>query len=536
MKPRSTLVLLALFAALFAFYWFYERNTAGTSDNLKNAGHVVAFDRDKDKVNLISIQNAESKIELRKHDDGQWYLEDGVKDRADSTTVAQLLTGVETLHADDTIPIAKDKGKLKEFGLADSNTKVTFSGGPKETQLVFGKDAAVEGKIYVYVEGGDDAFVVGNDLKNQISKKPDDFRDRKLTDLTTQKISKVDIKSQSGELELANKNSKWSIAKPLQARGDNSKINDLVAAATSAHIDQFLPDGNLADYGLSEPRGTITFTVEGSDKPVVIQIGANPKDPKDKEKTYIKLSTREGVMLVPKTIETALTSAPNDLRDRTLVRVESDIVDRLTVELPGGEKIVMARNGENWVRKDGKQDVPMNAAVATRLMADLQNAQVIDFVSDAATDLPKYGLDKPQAKVTFSSYAKENTAESNAGEQPIVTVLFGKTEENKIYVHLDDEPFIGTVSSNVFDAVPKSVIELHELAVYNYKPEEITQLDVTYPNQAPVNLVREKDGTWKLAQGEGKVNAPERHRPGQRPRRPARRALGRPDQARVRPR
>ena len=38
-----------------------------------------------------------------------------------------------------------------------------------------------------------------------------------------------------------------------------------------------------------------------------------------------------------------------------------------------------------------------------------------NFVADVATELPKYGLDQPQLKVTLSSFASENTAETKAG-------------------------------------------------------------------------------------------------------------------------
>jgi hypothetical protein len=76
---------------------------------------------------------------------------------------------------------------------------------------------------------------------------------------------------------------------------------------------------------------------------------------------------------------------------------------------------------------------------AARVISDLQAQQVVDFV-DAGTDLPKYGLDKPQVKVTLSSYASENTAESGAGEKPIVTVLFGTVEGENVYAKVQDEP------------------------------------------------------------------------------------------------
>ncbi len=506
MKARSTLLLLAVGAGLFSYIWFIERHQKTTKELAENKDRILQLDRDK--YTSVSIKNAEAKIELKKKD-GQWYLEEPVKDLADSGVLATLFTSVETLRSENPIPVNGKEGKeqLKEFGIADSNTKVRFSGGTeKPVELIFGKDTAVEGKTYVYVDGAANVYPIGNDLKNQVSKKPEDFRDRKLTDLTSTKLTKAAIKTKEGEIELEKKNNHWAITKPLQARGDDSKINDLVAQATTARIDQFLSDQNLATYGLTEPRATVTLTVEGSDKPVVMQIGANPKEEKDKEKTYVKLSTRDSVVLVPKSVEGILTTKLNDIRDKNLLRVESDIVDRITIEVPAGEKFVLARKGETWVRKAGDKDAPINAAIATRVLSDLQNAQVTEFVSDVATDLPKYGLDKPEAKVTFSSFASENTAESGKGEQPIVSVLFGKTENEKVYAKLDNEPFVLALPAGTLEAVPRNAIQLQDLTIYSLKVDDLSALEVTAEGHPPVSLEREKDNKWKLAKGDGNVN------------------------------
>jgi hypothetical protein len=64
----------------------------------------------------------------------------------------------------------------------------------------------------------------------------------------------------------------------------------------------------------------------------VLQIGGKPKEEKDKDKIYARLSSRDAVVILPQEIEKLLETQPNDLRDRNLVRVEADIVDRVTLE------------------------------------------------------------------------------------------------------------------------------------------------------------------------------------------------------------
>ncbi len=505
MKLKNTLLLLLVAGAIYAFIHFYERKLPTSQEAAERAGRVVQFDRDK--IDKIVLRTNDTKIELEKKN-GVWHMEKPVNDRADSMAINQLFTTAEALKSDGAIPTEKkdgDKDPLKEFGLGSPETRVTFSGGEKPIEILFGKDAAVDGKGYVRLEDSRTAHVIGNDLKNQVTKKPDDFRDHKLTDLLSTQVNKFALRTAAGEIGLEKKAEHWSLTKPFKARGNDQKVGDLIAQAVNAQVDSFVADSsNLAAFGLQEPRGTVALSTEGEKKPVVLQIG-QPLE-KDKEKIYVKLSTRDSVLVVPKGVEGLLATKPNDVRDRNLVRVETDIVDRITIEPRGREKIVLARRGESWVRKVDDKDAPINVAAATRLLGELQTQQVVDFVADVATDLPKYGLDQPEVKLTLSSYASENTAETKAGEKPIVSVLLGKTEGENLYAKLDDEPFVVSVSKAFLDHVLVDALQWQDLAIYQNKADDLTAVEIAREGQPTVTLERDKDRKWALVKGDGQVN------------------------------
>jgi hypothetical protein len=505
MKLKNTLILLILAGAIYAFIHFYESKQPTSQQAAERAGKVVQFDRDK--ITKISLKTNDSKIELEKKD-GVWFLEKPVKDRADSMAVSQLFTAAESLKSDSAIPTEKQGGEkdpLKEFGLGSPETRATFSGSEKPVEILFGKDSAVEGKLYVRLEDSRIVHVTGNELKNQVIKKVDDYRDHKLTDVLSTQVSKFTLKTTAGEIELEKKAQHWSLAKPFKARGNDQKIGDLIAQAANAHVDSFVADSsNLAAFGLQDPRGSVTLSTEGGKDPVVLQIG-QPTE-KDKEKIYVKLSTRDSVLVVPKGLEGLLDTKPNDVRDRNLLRVESDIVDRITIEPKNGEKIVLARKGETWVRKVGDKDESINVTAATRLLGELQNQQVADFVADIATELPKYGLDQPAVKITLSSYASENTAETKAGEKPIVSVLLGKTDGDKVAAKLDEEPFVVNVMKSLLDFVLVDPLQWQDLPIYQNKADDVTAVEIAREGQPTVTLERDKDKKWVLAKGDGQVN------------------------------
>ncbi len=505
MKQKNTLLLLLLAAGIYGFIHFYEREQPSTQQAAERAGRVVQFDRDK--ISKISIRTNDTKIDLEKRD-GVWFMEKPVQDRADSMAVAQLFTTAESLKSEEAIPTEKKSGEkdpLREFGLGGPETRLIFTGDKKPVEILFGKDTAVEGKLYVRLDDSKTAHVIGNDLKTQISKKPDEFRDHKLTDVLSTQVSKVVIKTKAGEIEVEKKDTHCSLTKPFKARGNDQKIGDLIAQAANARVDSFVADSaNLGSLGLQEPRGSVALSIEGGKEHVVLQIGA-PLE-KEKEKTYVKLSTRSSVLVVPSSLDSLLDTKPNDVRDRNLLRVESDIVDRITIEGSGREKIVLARKEESWVRKVDGQDQAINVAAARKLLGELQNAQVADFVADVATELPKYGLDQPAVKVTLSSYASENTADTNTGEKPIVAVLFGKTEGEAVYAKLDEEPFVVSVPKALLDFVMADALQWQDLAIYKHKAEDLTGLEITREGQPTITLERDKDKNWALAKGDGKVN------------------------------
>jgi hypothetical protein len=146
-----------------------------------------------------------------------------------------------------------------------------------------------------------------------------------------------------------------------------------------------------------------------------------------------------------------------------------------------------------------------NGGEVRRMAGDLQGAQAVAFIADTASDLPKYGLDKPSVKVTFSAYASENTAETKAGEKPIVSVLFGKVQGDVVYAKLDEEPFVVSLNKSLLDAIATDAVKWRNLAVFEFKPEEIESVEVAKAGRTPAAIARE-NGQWKLAKGEGALN------------------------------
>ena len=506
MKWKATLVLLIVTGGVFAYLFLVERNAPNTADAAREAQNVVNLDREK--ISGITIQNGDDKIDIRRHDD-KWRLETPIKDQADAAAVNSLITDIENWQKDATISAKEmeaDKSKLADYGLAQPKLRLKLSGEKAPPEIWFGKEAALEGKMYVRFANSKETFLVNQSVKKAIDKKPEDFRDRKLTDLIMAQVSRVVLKTPAGEMELQKVGDHWDIAKPLHTRADDQKVGDLIAQVTTARIQQFVADdkGDLHPYGLAEPRGSITLFTQ-DEKPraagQTLQVGTVPE--KEKDQVYVRFSSRGFVYTLPKKIEEMLNTKPDDLRDRHLARIDTKFLDRVTIDAPGKGKTVLARKDDSWMLAN-RNNGPANSSEVRRLIETIQNEQVTKFVEDVASNLPKYGLDKPQLIVTFSSFASENTAETKAGEQPFASVAFGKADGDNVYARVGDEPFVVTVRRALLDQIWVDPMQWQDLAVFNFKPEQIHRLTINTDKE--LELVRGANNQWSWAKGSGAIN------------------------------
>ena len=506
MKTKTTLLLLAVVVAAAVYIKYYESKGPNTVEAKRQAGNVINFERDT--LDGIVIQNGDDKIELRRQD-LKWRIEAPFKDQADRGAIENLLADLDAWQKYDAIPaseIAKDKNKLDEFGISKAKLRLKLLGKNAPPEITFGNDAALEGKMYVRVGDGNDVFIAAQSVRNDIAKKPEEFRDRKLTDLNTAQVTRALLKTAAGEMEMEKKVDHWEIVKPLRARGDDQKIADLLAQVTTAQIQQFVAEdrGDLRPYGLAEPRGSITLFSADDKNGQVLQLGGPARaGEKEKDQVYVRFTSRNAVYTLPKKIEEILAVKPADLRDRHLVRIDANMLDRITIEATGKGKTVLARKEESWTIAS-RNNQPANGGEVIRMLDLIRSEQVTKFVEDVASDLPKYGLDKPQLQLTFSSFASENTAESKAGEEPFATIAFGKDEGDNVYARLTDEPFVVAVRRGLPDQISADPLRWQDLSIFKFKPEQIHGISATTDKE--LSLERDQNNQWHWLKGSGAIN------------------------------
>src|SRR6266536_4044232 len=171
MNWRNTLILALIALAGFAYFRFFEMKRPSTEEAKQQAQNVVNFDRNK--IDGIVIQNGDQKIEIRRREN-KWRLETPIKDQADGALVDNLLSDLESWQKQGTIPakdIQADKSKLTEYGLNNPKLKLKLLGRDKPPEIWFGKDAALEGRMYVRVQNCKETLLARQAISKDIDKK-----------------------------------------------------------------------------------------------------------------------------------------------------------------------------------------------------------------------------------------------------------------------------------------------------------------------------------------------------------------------------
>jgi hypothetical protein len=498
MKPKTTLILLAVALLLGAFIFGLDRLSQNTRDIRERTTRVVQINRTN--VQRITIQNGDSVIKI-KTDGDAWRMTAPVEDDADTTVVDQLLDAVQNLRPEDLISdLGKGEKKrqmLKDFGLMKSRLRLRLEGNQMPPEIQFGQDTAVQGRNYLRVGDDDAVYVVENDLKNIVSKSPEDFRDHRMTPFLTTLIDRAIFQVSGGTIEVARDQDNWQLVRPIKARASNDAVVDVLTKLNQTQISKFVgadKSRNLSSFGLDSPDDILTL-YGGDGKKFEIDIGGPV--PSNAQAVYAGIPERNSVVEVDKAFANRLNITPDDLRDRKIARLNSDLIDRITIASSGQQTIILAREENRW-HFLSPMEAPADPTNIGRLIQELNDSEVTEFVSDTATDLAKYGLDQPKLSITFSSFASENTAESNAGEVVLSTLEFGKSENGVTYGRVREEPYIFSIADQVFDSLPKTKFNFRSLDVVNLKREDLVSVHVEKAGEQPLDLVRGPKGIWEL--------------------------------------
>jgi len=293
-------------------------------------------------------------------------------------------------------------------------------------------------------------------------------REKVFAKVEADKIEELKIKSASGDVtELKKSGDKWQITAPQALPAAEPELIGITSALGQMEVVRVVDENptDLKEFGLVTPRVEVDFKSSDGKPSGRVAFG-------DKTATggnmYAKRNDEKRVFLVADYQDGSLNKSTFDLRDKTLLKIEREKVDAVTLE-SGGKTVALAKEGSDW-----KITKPLTAradySAADGVVGRIESAQMKSIVSNEATaaDLKKYGLDKPEVTVTVGQ-----------GSARAVLAFGGKSGEDAVYARDLSKPAIVTVEKSVADDLKKPADDFRRKEAFESRAFNMTRVEIT---------------------------------------------------------
>lgn len=445
------LLILALAAVIFLSIYIPLTRQARAHDAVVQSGRVLNID--PSAVHSIRISTGKRVLELRRQGNG-WRLGSKFKDRADTAVVNKLLTLAANLGYEDRVAAGELSAEtLDAFALRNPKRKIEFEGPDmSKVTLFLGRDAAGENRIYVREEGPSDVFVVPEEIMTLAFQDDSDFRDRRLTNLNFDDIERFIIRREGGEIELWNSPSGWQITRPLHTPADPAKVRDYLEHLLGLRITAYIggDSGDLGVFGIAEGQDEITLYPEGESRPQTIRLGANRDGG-----TFGQFTPRDSIYRLPVEARKFVETTPADLRDRKILRLNPDVVDKIRFQLPHDEFAIRRGDSEqSWLVRHGDTTRPVGKAAVLALWDALAKTDVLSYLPLAGAKTEETALKTPLATIEFIAVLSENTPETGAGDQTVAKITLARLPNGTVCARLGDSPEVAILPPEILDGIP----------------------------------------------------------------------------------
>ncbi|KPK66307.1 MAG: hypothetical protein AMK73_00365 [Planctomycetes bacterium SM23_32] len=395
-KHSSTLLLLA--AVAVAGIVAYAVSRQPSSDELEKQRKRLFPGLATQDVRELTIQEGAEQLVCRRDGESEWRIVRPVDVRADRWEVESILDKLEL--AERVSSVYPEKGQALDaalYGLAEPVRTVTVKGSTRAWTMTVGREAGAGKAVFVAVEGREGVFAVPDDVVQKTAVTLSDLRSKTIAPrISAFDVQKVTLSAAAlderpaRELECEKTGETWELKKPFHDLADEEEVRSLANKLYDHRIgsDEFVADDptKAADYGLDEPA--LTLTLEGKEQTQTIVFSR--REAEGKLQYYALHKGEPAIVRVPESLFNALDQDAAELRERRLADFRAEDAAELALRGPAGE-LRLQKEDEDW-QIVGEAPVDADATVLGSLLRDLTEAEVKEFVADAADDLSPYGL------------------------------------------------------------------------------------------------------------------------------------------------
>jgi Domain of unknown function (DUF4340) len=425
-KRNPTLIAVAVLVPLliwggFEFRDMLKHGPALEPGQAPRLGQLVGMDpEDVTRVELRSggsgtgaaPARAAAKTLVLARNGKEWRLEQPIAAKADSTLADQMVKDLLEPNIDQVV--ADEIKDPKQYGLDKPELTVTLTGKGGQSKVLQTGLKDVRGTaVYAREASNPTLFLLSSfTIDNLKTKKPEDLRDKTVVAVDPDKVTRLTIQRPDGTVVVERRGKEdWALTQPYAAPAEKTDVNFTLTQLKDLKVEKFVAEqaGDLAKYGLSPAQITVTAT--GPTTQTLLLGNPVPNE----QNVYAARQGEKQVFAVRKGAITDLAKSASDLRDKTLLSFKRDDAERLALSVPAGQ-VELQRDGQEWKVTKPFTGKAKSDKVDT-LFFGLESVKGTQAIEEKPTNLARYGLDKPQVKVSVWLKGKSAPLELMIGKK-----------------------------------------------------------------------------------------------------------------------
>lgn len=287
----------------------------------------------------------------------------------------------------------------------------------------------------------------------------------KAFEVTADDIEELQIKTADGQTtHLQKTGDTWAIVEPEKTDADTSELASVTSGLASLEVQRVVDESpaELAPYGLNPPKVDVGFRVKGQKDFRRIFIGEKTPTGGD---LYAKRPDEKRVFLISSYLDSTFNKTPFDLRDKAILKFESDKADGLEIA-QGATAMQFAKTGST----EWKIVKPIMArgeyGSIESLVSRLSSAKMQKLIAAEAPNLRTYGLDAPAVRATVTTGSAK------------ATLLIGKTDKDATYAKDASRPVVFTVEQPLIEELKKGVADYRRKDLFDFRTFTATQVKI----------------------------------------------------------
>ena len=296
----------------------------------------------------------------------------------------------------------------------------------------------------------------------------------------------------------------WYLKNPFQADADSETVNQMLDDILNKRVKQTLEVTALAQYGLDTPSITLSLWTEEASPAAVFSIGKKAIN----FSVYVKEKSEAHIFLIESSALDDLTKSPTDLRDRSVIKFNTETVSNIQLTYFKSHQSSKTLNCE---KRDGTWRVthPIEAKADTQeiedILSELRLLQVSTFEADQAdadtpAQLEKTGLDTPRIQIELTDGNNTHALDIGAEVPP------ENGTPRHVYVKSVHQHAIYTVSDDIYQLLSTSVFDLRDKRIIDFQRTDTIRIEIRQGQETTV-CSKNRDNVWELQTPTGKVKA-----------------------------